>query len=167
MLPLSASALLLTAPNQCTALRDSLGEQVYYNPASPLEEFQDGYHSALQRNVIPACIVTPSSANAVSQALKIIKQYQCIFATKSGGHVMFPGASNAPAGITIDLRNINAIEPDEEGLTTRVGTGNRWSDVYKVLEPLNRTVVGSRNSRVGVGGFTLGGQSRSHLEERE
>lgn len=72
---------------------------------------------------------------------------------------MFPGASNAPSGITIDLRTLNAIVPDEEGLTTRVGTGNRWIDVYKVLEPLNRTVVGGRSSQVGVGGFILGGKS--------
>lgn len=72
---------------------------------------------------------------------------------------MFPGASNAPSGITIDLSKFDDIVPDEDGLTTRVGTGNRWIDVYKVLEPLNRMVVGGRHSQVGVGGFILGGES--------
>lgn len=131
---------------------------MYYNPESQLEGFRDRYYSTFQRDVIPACIVTPSSEVDVSRALKIVKQYQCIFAIKSGGHAMFPGASNAPSGITIDLRKFDTIEPDEEGLTTRVGTGTRWIDVYKVLEPLNRTVVGGRNSMVGVGGFILGGE---------
>jgi len=71
---------------------------------------------------------------------------------------MFPGASNAPGGITIDLRKLNLIAFDEETQTTEVGPGNRWADVYKVLEPLNKTVVGGRSSQVGVGGFILGGE---------
>lgn len=132
---------------------------MYYNPESQLEGFRDTLYSVQQRDVIPACIVTPSSKEGVSEALKVIKQHQCIFAIKSGGHAMFAGASNAPSGITIDLRKLNAIELDEDGLTTRVGTGNRWIDVYKALQPLNRTVVGGRNSKVGVGGFILGGES--------
>ena len=41
---------------------------------------------------------------------------------------------------------------------TRVGTGNKWIDVYSVLEPLGRTVAGGRNGDVGVGGFLLGGE---------
>jgi FAD/FMN-containing dehydrogenase len=82
---------------------------------------------------VPACIITPSSADDISQALKIIKQYQCIFAVKSGGHAMFSGASNAPSGITIDLKKLNDVVPDEDGLVTRVWTGNRWANVYKVL----------------------------------
>jgi FAD/FMN-containing dehydrogenase len=149
---------LLTA-FECAALVDTLGSQVYYNPESQLEGFRDGYYSAFQRDVVPACVITPSAGVDVSEALKVIKHYQCIFAIKSGGHAMFSGASNAPSGITIDLKKLDAIEPDEEGLTTRVGTGARWMDVYKVLEPLNRTVVGGRNSNVGVGGFILGGES--------
>jgi FAD/FMN-containing dehydrogenase len=83
---------------------------------------------------------------------------------KSGGHALFAGASNADGGITIDLRLLNEItilprgERDEREVT-RVGTGNRWSDVYSKLEPLRKTVVGGRNSNVGVGGFLLGGLS--------
>lgn len=131
---------------------------MYYNSHSLLEGFRDEFYSARQRDVIPACIVTPLSGADVSQALKTIKQYQCIFAVKSGGHAMFPGASNAPGGITIDLRKLNLIAFDEETQTTEVGPGNRWADVYKVLEPLNKTVVGGRSSQVGVGGFILGGE---------
>jgi FAD/FMN-containing dehydrogenase len=74
---------------------------------------------------------------------------------------MFSGASNAPGGITIDLRSLNSIElekgEDGEVATTKVGSGLKWSEVYAVLEPLGRTVVGGRSSQIGVGGFLLGG----------
>ena len=131
---------------------------MYYNPGSQLEGFREEYFSTFQRNVVPACVVIPSSGDDVSEALRIIKQHQCIFAVKSGGHAMFEGASNAPSGITIDMRKFKDVIPDEDGLTTRVGTGNHWAEVYKVLEPLNKMVVGGRHSNVGVGGFILGGE---------
>jgi FAD/FMN-containing dehydrogenase len=74
---------------------------------------------------------------------------------------MFSGASNAPGGITIDLRSLNSIElekgEDGEVAMTKVGSGLKWSEVYAVLEPLGRTVVGGRSSQIGVGGFLLGG----------
>jgi hypothetical protein len=39
-----------------------------------------------------------------------------------------------------------------------VGIANSWGDVYKVLDQINRTVVGRRDTVAGVGGFTLGGK---------
>lgn len=70
---------------------------------------------------------------------------------------MFAGASNADGGITIDLKHLNSLELSEDLSTARVGTANRWGEVYEVLEPLGLVVVGGRVSHVGVGGFTLGG----------
>jgi len=72
---------------------------------------------------------------------------------------MFAGASNAPGGITFDMKNINDVLISANRETTIVGTGNTWGDVYKVLDPTNRTVIGGRDTGVGVGGFTLGGTS--------
>jgi FAD/FMN-containing dehydrogenase len=71
---------------------------------------------------------------------------------------MFAGASNAPGGITIDLRYLNGIELSEDQETASIGPGNKWGDVYEVLEPKGLTVVGGRVSHVGVGGFMLGGR---------
>ncbi len=70
---------------------------------------------------------------------------------------MFAGASNAPGGITLDLRNLNGLSISDDRETAYVGTGNRWADVFEYLDPLNRTVVGGRSGDVGVGGFLLGG----------
>lgn len=63
--------------------------------------------------------------------------------------------------MTIDLKLLNKIEVLEGGDVTRVGTGNRWNDVYAKLAPLGKSVVGGRNGDVGVGGFLLGGSSLS------
>jgi FAD/FMN-containing dehydrogenase len=124
-----------------------------------LPGFSDSFYSTHQRLVIPACILTPESPQEVSQAILIIRQHSCIFAVKSGGHATFVGASNAPSGITIDLRKLNTIEISEDQETTIVGSGNRWKEVYEKLEPFNLTVAGGRNPDVGVGGFILGGEN--------
>lgn len=79
---------------------------------------------------------------------------------------MFAGAANAPGGITFDMKNLNDVILSEDLGTTVVGTGNTWGDVYKVLDPMNRTVVGGRDTGVGVGGFTLGGKSNRSLAIR-
>ncbi|KAG4412615.1 hypothetical protein IFR04_014245 [Cadophora malorum] len=143
--------------NVCLALVASLGEAAFYDPSSSLPGFRQTFFTSLQSELIPACIVTPTSAQQVAQAISIINQHSCIFAVKSGGHSSVPGASNAPGGVTIDLSGIDDIDVSDDLESVRIGTGNRWAGVYRKLEPLNRTVAGGRNSDVGVGGFVLGG----------
>lgn len=75
---------------------------------------------------------------------------------------MFSGASSAPGGITLDLRNLNSLQISEDRKLTSVGPGNRWIDVYDYLDPFNLTVVGGRDAQVGVGGFLLGGKHHKH-----
>jgi FAD/FMN-containing dehydrogenase len=70
--------------------------------------------------------------------------------------------SSSEGGVTIDMRTFDAVkilETGKEGESIRVGTGGRWGEVYKKLEPHGRTVIGGRDRRVGVGGFMLGGMS--------
>jgi hypothetical protein len=43
---------------------------------------------------------------------------------------MFAGASNAPGGITFDMKYLNDVLISEDLETTVVGTGNTWGDVY-------------------------------------
>lgn len=62
------------------------------------------------------------------------------------------------------MKNFDAIEivtGNDGSVTTRTGTGQRWGNIYDLLEPLGLTVVGGRDSRVGVGGFLLGGELSS------
>jgi len=125
--------------------------------------FSETYFSQQQREVVPACVFLPESADDVAIALGIIKEHQCHFAVKSGGHAMSAGASNAHQGVTIDLRRLNHVELAEDHLTTSVGAGTRWGKVYEILEPLNLTVVGGRDSQIGAGGFVLGDEYNGPL----
>jgi FAD/FMN-containing dehydrogenase len=140
----------------------ALGEStVFYNTIP--EGFKESFFCARQSEVTPACIIQPSSPQEVSTAIQIINRHSCHFAVKSGGHAMFAGASNAEGGITIDLKNLNGVDLSEDEATVSVGPGNRWGKVYQKLEPKGLTVVGGRVSDVGVGGFMLGGMSKSSV----
>jgi len=101
--------------------------------------------------------VSPKCANDVSITLKILEQSGCQFAVKSGGHVPFTGASDINGDVTIDLASLkeNTVSPDHT--LTRVGTRNRWADVYSKLDPMGLSVVGGRTSDIGVGGLVMGG----------
>jgi FAD binding domain len=150
---------------QCTALKSILGPQTYYanTPDSvPAPDLKSSFFAIQQQEIIPACWFTPTSAHDVSVALNILREHSCHFAVKSGGHAPNERTSSAEGGVTIDMRLFDAVEylgDDGEGEVTRVGTGGRWGDVYRALEPLGKTVVGGRDQRVGVGGFMLGGNS--------
>jgi FAD/FMN-containing dehydrogenase len=70
---------------------------------------------------------------------------------------MFSGASNIDGGLTIDLLKLNQVTVSADQIQTSVGSGNRWIDVYSVLEPKGLAVIGGRVADIGVGGLTLGG----------
>ncbi|KAH9988481.1 hypothetical protein F4779DRAFT_273344 [Xylariaceae sp. FL0662B] len=99
----------------------------------------------------------PTSAEDVAKALQVAGGCTNQVALRSGGHSPNPGFSNTDHGFTIDLRGLNEIQLHENIVS--VGTGAVWSEVYEVLDPLNRTVVGSRVASVGLGGFITGGKS--------
>jgi len=56
------------------------------------------------------------------------------------------------------MKNLNDVRISEDLETARIGTGNRWWDVYKVMARMNRTVIGGRNTDVGAGGPPPGGE---------
>lgn len=138
----------------CLSLSHDFGEKLYHQTLP--KGFSSSYFSQQQRDVIPECVIFPGSPQEVSQALQILNEYNCHLAVKSGGHGIFAGASNAPGGVTIDMRDINGLKVADDRLTTSIGTGRKWGEVYRELEPMNLTVVGGRDTQIGVGGFILG-----------
>jgi FAD/FMN-containing dehydrogenase len=116
-----------------------------------------------KQHVTPACRVEPSSAEDVVTILTAVKENQCHFAIKSGGHARFAGASNADGGVTIDLVRLNKIELEADKKSATIGAGNRWGRVYRELEKDEVTVIGGRVASVGVGGVILGGKFSSQL----
>lgn len=82
---------------------------------------------------------------------------QCKFAVRGAGHAPFVGANNIDGGLTIDLTSLDSVTLTGDNTELQVGGGAQWSQAYSHLEPFNLTVIGGRDSSVGVGGLTLGG----------
>lgn len=61
------------------------------------------------------------------------------------------------SGVLISSSGLSQLKLSDDKSTIEVGPGNRWSAVYKALEPHQLTVVGGRMGVVGVPGFLLGG----------
>lgn len=158
---------------QCQALVASLGaDKVALPGSSTYNATLSSYFSLQAEAVHPLCFVTPQTAADVSTAIGSLAAHQdgqnssCRFAIRSGGHMWFPGASNEPGGVTVDLTGLNSIEVDAgDGSAVSVGVGATWDAVYARLDPLGLGVAGARVSGVGVGGLTLGG-GLSHFGPR-
>lgn len=105
----------------------------------------------------PLCVVLPTTANDVSTVVVSLTANSCGFAIRGGGHATVPNASNAPSGVTIDLRALNLMELNEDNSVLTVGAGVAWDAVYAKLDPLGLGVSGGRVGGVGVAGLTLGG----------
>lgn len=124
---------------------------------------------ALQSRISPSCIVSPVSAQEVSDATKTLVKNSCPFAIRSGGHNPFPN-NNIQPGVTIDLGRLSQVTVgksvlEANGQIAAIGPGARWKNVYDTLTPLGLAVPGGRAASVGVGGLTLGGLSDPFLSK--
>jgi hypothetical protein len=54
-------------------------------------------------------------------------------------------------GFVVDLSKLNSVEISDDESTAFIGTGNRWRDVYPVLEKRGLLTIGGRAGAVGVG----------------
>lgn len=55
------------------------------------------------------------------------------------------------------MSKINGVTVTPDRSTVKIGPGNRWGDVYNVLDPQGITITGGRVADVGVGGLATGG----------
>lgn len=110
-----------------------------------------------ETEIQPPCILQPNSVNQIPLAIEALRTNNCSFAVRSGGHSPNAGAANIAAGVSIDLSHLDAITLSDDRSIISVGPGATWGDVYSILDPLNLTVAGGRESGVGVGGLTVGG----------
>lgn len=150
------------------ALIEALPESVFFGPHPVFIQSIQSYWAVQERDILPRCIVRPRNAEEVAAAVGILKReyddctcqhrVPALFAVRSGGHSPIPGAANIHGGIVIDLQLLNEVVPSEDGSCVVIGTGARWLDVSTILDRKCLAVAGGRNSAVGVGGLTLGGE---------
>ena len=117
----------------------------------------DYYWAEQIQNIQPACFATPNTSEEVACVVKAAQKRECLFAIRGSGHSDVPGASNLAGGLVLNLGNLQQIKVAPGNAFTSIGPGNDWGDVYSFLDPFNLTVVGGRETTVGVSGLTLGG----------
>lgn len=92
--------------------------------------------------------------------MKIVRKLGTNFQIRSGGNSPNPTWSSAGDGtMLVDMSGLNKVDLSGDKTVVRVGTGNRWQRVYKILDLVGVTVAGGRIAFVGVGGLILGGES--------
>jgi hypothetical protein len=117
----------------------------------------------------PACIVRPGTVKQLSEAVVILHEEFLarrhdkdgdpgFVSVRSGGHSYARASASIDGGVLVDLSLFSDVTISHDGSSVAVGTGARWNKVYQILEAKNLAVPGGRNSGVGVGGFTLGGE---------
>ncbi|KAH6719573.1 hypothetical protein BKA61DRAFT_669899 [Leptodontidium sp. MPI-SDFR-AT-0119] len=140
---------------------EQLAEKVLLRGSYNISTAIEAYYSEQAQTQKPACVVLPSSAEDVSIAVKVLSMgfkiglQSCEFAIRSGGHTPWANLNNIDDGVTLDLSNLNQVTPNADGTVVGVGPGNRWEDVYSVLDPMNLTALGGRSRTVGVGGLVM------------
>lgn len=141
---------------------------VLLSDAPAFKDIVESSWSKQNREIIPACIIQPRDAQQLSQVVSILKREHTsrsqqsaaargFFAVRSGGTNTGLGFATIQGGAVIDLGQLNEISPAADGLTVTVGAGVKWGELYDALDAKGLTVVGGRNSPVGVGGLTLQG----------
>ncbi|KAK3302658.1 uncharacterized protein B0T15DRAFT_562614 [Chaetomium strumarium] len=144
------------AAEACLAIQKALGSE-FVSIAPANQGLVDVNWSASTWQA-PSCVVQPTSAQLLSVVLRIIVQFQVLFAIRSGGHSPNPGfASISQPGLLLDLARLDSISVSADASEVSVGPGQRWGSVAAAVDPFNVTVVGGRLPDIGVGGLVLGG----------
>lgn len=118
------------------------------------------YLTELERELKPACFMTPRSASQVSEILKAIKPFAkpSSLAICGAGQQATPGVANVGDGLTIHLQQLRGIQLDKEKGTVSVGAGELMGNVYDTVAAAGLGVVGNRHSSGGIGGDAVQGK---------
>ncbi|GKT60592.1 FAD binding domain-containing protein [Colletotrichum tofieldiae] len=159
-IPTVEGTLCSSAAQACSVLASTLPADVVAAPNSTgYQTVRDRYWSETAGGLSPACITRPKKTEDVASIVKVLSSCgsDVRFAIKSGGHGSSPGWSSTDGGVLISLDLIAEIQNVADKGYALVGSGARWVDVYKSLEPDGVTVIGGRFASIGVGGLLVGG----------
>lgn len=147
------------------AIQKISSELVVLPGAEEYDELTNSYFSELERELKPACFLTPSSPSQVAGILKAIKPFglQSKVAICGGGQQATPGVANVRDGITIHLKNLRGITIDPGNKIVSVAAGEKMGDVYEAVIDAGLGVVGNRHSSGGIGGDAVQGKSQCSI----
>ena len=113
-------------------------------------------------HISPDLIVVPKSTMDVSTIVKIARFYEIPLSVRSGGH-SYICANIKNEGIQIDTRRLNKVELTSRypfypsGPALKLGPGQTWGRVLKLMPPDKWTMIHGACMSVGVGGCLIGG----------
>ncbi|KAJ3531910.1 hypothetical protein NM208_g372 [Fusarium decemcellulare] len=142
----------------CKEISKALPDRVDFPLSISYASESHEYWSTVLRDIKPACVVVPESAEDVSCAVKILNKYPDVhFTAKSGGHDPNPGHATVKDGVLISFSEMVGATYDKSKNLAYVKPGGEWNDVISDLYEDGVTIVGGRLGLVGVGGFLLQG----------
>lgn len=123
------------------------------------DKILESYFSELERELKPACFLTPSSASQVADIVEAIKPFAgpSSVAICGSGQQATPAVANVRDGLTIHLRNLRGVELDTEKKVVSVAAGEQMGQVYETVMAAGLGVVGNRHSSGGIGGDAVQG----------
>eukprot|EP00300_Choanocystis_sp_HF-7_P031784 c41444_g1_i1.p1 GENE.c41444_g1_i1~~c41444_g1_i1.p1 ORF type:complete len:171 (-),score=7.11 c41444_g1_i1:56-568(-) len=103
------------------------------------------YWSAANADLVPACVVFPTTTQEVSDIVLMLNNYTTVnFAMKSGGHNPNVGYSSVDGGVLISFSKLATTTYLPDTQTVDIGPGARWGEVITALDPYDVAVVGGR-----------------------
>lgn len=147
----AAAAPTQAAFQACTEIKNTLAGKVL-TPGLLAVKYDyetEQYWSTTLRQVDPACIVQPSSAEDVAAVVTVLNKYSTVpFAIRSGGHDPNVGHATVQDGVLITMTNLKGAEYDAEKNVAYVKPGGEWNDVIGDLEPHGVAIAGGRMGKI-------------------
>jgi hypothetical protein len=104
----------------------------------------------------PAVIVRPAHAADVAAAILFARRNDLEIAVRAGGH-SGAGFGTVDDGLVIDVRDLDSIEVDREGLSAWAGAGVTAGQLTQALGAHGLVTGFGDTGSVGIAGITLGG----------
>ena len=155
----SVAAPSAAAKRACEKIELAVPDSVSYRLSLSYTSEVTSYWSQVPRDLKPACLVLPKSAEDVAAAVRVLNDYPDVeFAVKSGGHDPNARHASVQDGVLISMKDLTGTTYDDEKGLAYVKPGGEWNDVIGALDPQGVAVVGGRlgespRYQVGVNGF--------------
>ncbi|KAL4877055.1 hypothetical protein BJY04DRAFT_230882 [Aspergillus karnatakaensis] len=125
----------MTAEQAFLNLRDAGLEEVLYLPNTQKYDDRIASHWSATPRLRPWGIVQPRNTEEVARAVRAVVAAKDVkFAVRSGGHMVWAGASEIVDGITIDLGLMDNTSYNAETEIASLQPGGTWVAAYEELE---------------------------------
>jgi FAD/FMN-containing dehydrogenase len=151
----------MSVSNAIRAIEEISSDLVVLPDTQAYDEITNSYFTELERELKPACFLTPKSAKEVAGIIKAIKPFTdgLKIAICGAGQQATPAVANVHDGLTIHLGNIRGVEVETKKKVVSIAAGEKMGHVYEIVTASGLGVAGNRHSSGGIGGDAVQGES--------